>query len=635
MNALTMGQSKHSKDLLGHWLWAVPILLIVAALAIRQIDLYPPTADEFHSMHNAGWLVNGPYSPIEILQSLQRNSSNHTPGFFMLLSVWGNLIACDIALGRIFTIFIGLLTLTMTYRLARDFVAPAAGLFALIVMSSNTFYNFYYAYVRMYTLLPLTAAIALWLYLRITHQQKQVKKTDYAALGIAVFALINTHAFSAAFLLMLGIYHLIAAPKNQRWRRVSLTVIAAALLFSPWMAVLATAGISQTIANWGHSPIDSITAIRAWFQVALNNQTLLLLLSVAGLGLGVWKGKNIVKFYLIMFALHLLTLAFFTQFTTLIRTDNMRYWLASWLPFALFIAAGLYALYRFRRWLGLLALLWIAAGFVFQITTVNWFQQYLGDVALAFRYPPWQALSRLALQTELKSTIIGYRYNLKLLNYPGNVSYSQREHYFDRHDLALETANNLKDFEDDIRQHAITKPSIWVSYQTSKTNAAEATEIESIMHDLNYLLCDTIKIGIDTVIRQYTWKILDCQPPLLLSSHQTATLDYQFYGAALHAADSKLYFSDQWAARTDDDLSDFQMSYQLISADWNNVSQLDLPLVHEGQPRLFSIDIANVPTGHYRLMAILYDKHSGQRQNWLNSAADPPAMLNLTDIDIP
>ena len=155
------------------------------------------------------------------------------------------------------------------------------------------------------------------------------------------------------------------------------------------------------------------------------------------------------------------------------------------------------------------------------------------------------------------------------------------------------------------------------------------------MHDLNYQLCDTIEIGIDTVIRQYAWKTLDCQPPQLQANHQTAVLDYQFYGAALHAADSKLYFSDQWAARTDADLSSLQMSYQLISADWNKTAQLDLPLVHEGQPRLFSIDIANVPPGQYRLMAILYDKHTGQQQNWLNSEGDLPAMLTLTEIIIP
>ena len=621
------------RGILSHWLWALPILLIVAALALRQINLYPPTGDEFFSMNDAGWLINGPYSPIEILQSLQQYSSNHTPGFFMLLSVWGNLIAYDIALARIFTIFIGLLALAMTYRLARDFVAPVAALFALIIIASNTFYNFYYAHARMYTLLLLTSAIALWLYLRIIYQQKQVKKTDYAALGAAVFALISTHAFSAAFLLMLGIYHLLIAPKNRRWWQISATVLIALLLFSPWMAVLATAGIDQALADWGDRSVGSITAVRTWLEVTLNNQPFLLILSGVGLAVGMWTKKMKPQPYLILFVPFLTALAIFAHFTDFVAMSSMRYQLASWPLFVLFIAAGLYGLYRFRKYLGLLTLLWIIAGLAFQ-QTADW-NQYLAGYADDFSRPPWQVISRLALQAAQKPIIIAHQHQPRILNWRYIINYSQREHYFDRHDLTLETANNLKNFEDDIRQHAITEPSTWVSYQTSKTNAAEAAEIESIIHDLNYQLCDTIEIGINTVIRQYAWKTLDCQPPQLQANHQTATLDYQFYGAALHAADSKLYFSDQWAARTDADLSSLQMSYQLISADWNKAAQLDLPLVHEGQPRLFSIDIANVPTGHYRLMAILYDKRTGQRQNWLNSEEDPPDMLTLTEIIIP
>ena len=43
--------------LLSHWAWVVPMLLVVAALSLRQSDLYPPAEDEFYSMHNAGWLL--------------------------------------------------------------------------------------------------------------------------------------------------------------------------------------------------------------------------------------------------------------------------------------------------------------------------------------------------------------------------------------------------------------------------------------------------------------------------------------------------------------------------------------------------------------------------------------------------
>ena len=128
---------------------------------------------------------------------------------------------------------------------------------------------------------------------------------------------------------------------------------------------------------------------------------------------------------------------------------------------------------------------------------------------------------------------------------------------------------------------------------------------------------------------------LDCQAPQLAASYQTDIIDYQFYGAALDTAESKLYFNDQWTAKADDDLSNYKMSYQLITSDWNNVAQLDLPLVHEGKLRQFSIDIANVPAGAYHLMAIVYDKDSGERQDWSNSTGGLSNMLTLTKIVIP
>ena len=252
-----------------------------------------------------------------------------------------------------------------------------------------------------------------------------------------------------------------------------------------------------------------------------------------------------------------------------------------------------------------------------------------------FQLPPTQLISRLALQAEQKPTVIGYLYPAFALNRIASINYVKLDYYFTQHNITFEDPDNIEKFEEDVRYNTLTSPSLWVFYQTSKVDAAEAAEIESIIHDLNYQHCDTRSIAVDTVILQYMWQTLDCQPPQLLSSHQTAAIDYQFYGAALDTANSKLYFNDQWTARTNDDLSGLQMSYQLISADWNKSAQLDLPLAHEGQLRQFSIDISNVPTGQYRLMAILYDKDSGERQNWLNNADDLPAMLTLTEIAIP
>ncbi len=636
MNFLrTSGQSHHknNRDILSHWGWAVPVLLVVAALSIRQIDLYPPTPDEFFSMNNAGWLVNSPYSPIEIIQSLQKNSPNHTPGYFMLLSLWGNLTTYDVALGRVLTIFTGLLSLAMAYRLARDFVAPVAGLFALIIVASNAFYNFYYAHVRMYPLLVLTSSIVLWYYLHITYQQKRVKRTDYLALGAAVFGLVNTHAFSATFLLMLGIYHLILAPKNQRWLWVSVAVVVAVLLFSPWIWVLMSEGIDRAIQQWGTKSVNGRTAIHTWLTVTLNNQPLLLLLSIVGLVVGIWTKTIRRKPYLILFVPFLIVLALVAHFTDLIVESGMRYQLAGWLPFILFIVAGLYALYCFRKWLGLLVLLWVIAGFNFQITA-NWGEYLAGRIA-AFPLPSVQVVSRLALQAEQKPIIIGYRLSYKTFKQLKITNYSRKQHYFDRHHIELKLFDHSEVFDNYIRQHAIVLPLAWVVHQTSRTLPHEIADLQTTLDGMNYQLCETVEAGIDTVILQYAWNTLDCSPPQLLASYQTDTIDYQFYDAELDAANSTIMFNDRWTARSDDSHQNYKMSYQLITSDWGNVAQLDLPLVHPEQLRLFSIDIADVPAGTYRLMAMLYDKGSGERQDWLNNTGDLPDMLMLNEIVIP
>ncbi len=627
-------QNRNNRDIMSHWGWAVPVLLVVAALSIRQIDLYPPTLDEFYSMNNAGWLVNSPYSPIDIIQSLQKNSPNHTPGYFMLLSLWGNLTTYDVVLGRVLTIFTGLLSLAMVYRLARDFVVPVAGLFALIVVASNAFYNFYYAHVRMYPLLVFTSGTVLWLYLRIIYQQSRVKQRDYLALGVAVFGLVNTHAFSATFLLMLGIYHLLIAPKNRRWLWVSVAVVAAVLLFSPWIPILIFAGIDRIMEDPNDPPVGGLTAIWTWLTVALSNQPFLLLLSIVGLGLGAWKRKITLKPWLIMFMLFLSVLASFAQFTSLITASKMRYQLAGWLPLVLFIAAGLYALYCFRSWLGLLSILfWVIAGLIFQMAA-DWQRATIGQ-SMSYALPPIQVISRLALQAEQKPIIIAYDYSAFLVNWSGYINYSQREYYFEQHDIAFEATSNPKWLENYVLNRTITEPSLWVFYQTTTTDAAEIAAIEAITDDLNYQLCKIVEAGIDTVILQYAWNTLDCSPPQLLASYQTDTINYQFYGAELDTANSKLYFNDLWSARTDDALDHYHMSYQLITPDWDNVAQLDLPLVHAGQLRLFSIDIADVPAGTYRLMAMLYDKGSGERQDWPNNTGDLPDMLMLSEIVIP
>lgn len=141
-----------------------------------------------------------------------------------------------------------------------------------------------------------------------------------------------------------------------------------------------------------------------------------------------------------------------------------------------------------------------------------------------------------------------------------------------------------------------------------------------------------MQAGVDTVILDYAWAVLDCAELDSQLEARTALHEIHFFGAEVSANGSTLNFVDSWSATVDFAHEDYMMSFQLISAGWDNVAQVDLPLVHEGMPRQFSIDIGNVTPGNYRLMVIVYDKHTGRRLAWNDSGADPPELLPLADV---
>ena len=70
---------------LSHWAWALPIILVVAALAVGQFKLYAPSTDEIHSVAVAGMVVESELSPIETVKRLWRLGPDHMPSYFLLL----------------------------------------------------------------------------------------------------------------------------------------------------------------------------------------------------------------------------------------------------------------------------------------------------------------------------------------------------------------------------------------------------------------------------------------------------------------------------------------------------------------------------------------------------------------------
>ncbi|MDE2859576.1 MAG: glycosyltransferase family 39 protein [Chloroflexota bacterium] len=630
--------SRIADRMLSHWLLALPILLAVAALGARHSDLYAPAMDEFYSMQNAGWAGDGAFSstfsPGEVLQSLRRNSPNHSPLYFLILSLWGQLTAPDILLARLLSILFALLGLSLVFRLARDFVGPAAGTIALILASSNAFYNYYIAYARMYTLLVFLSALVLWLYLRIVDKGAGAKRRDFLALGAAVYCLANTFLFSAAFLLALGLYHLIAVSKNRNWLKISATVIVALLFFSPWLLAVLPDAYQRSIvfSNWEN--LSGTEALAAWLTVSLNAEILLLFLSIFGLLLGRLLKTIRLKPWLFMFLPYLLLLALIANYTTFIAEDAMRYHLSGWIPLLLTIVAGLYALYRIHWTLALLVLLWPIAGLQFQ-RTAPW-DDILGGQIYSYLREPIHLISREALQEEQPPLLVGYKTDSWALywNYRSDND-SLGDLYFDQRNLELITPDGLEELEKDLRHHAIEEPYVWVFYLDRRLGAADRDQLATVMKKLNYQFCDSRAIGIGSTLDRFSWNALNCAPPHMQSRHQNAFIHYQFFGAEVNSDQGRIAYIDRWSSDEAEATSNLNMSMQLISEDWNNVAQVDLPMVKPDQLRQFTIDISNAPPGRYRLMTIVYDNQTGARSTWLNNGGEVGELLELAVMDLP
>lgn len=309
----------------------------------------------------------------------------------------------------------------------------------------------------------------------------------------------------------------------------------------------------------------------------------------------------------------------------------MRYILTGLPAISLFVAAGLTTLYRIRRWLGLLVLLWVVAGISFQQNDDIGRYRPKGHNE-SYREPAWHAVSRLALKSGHQTTVLGYRVYVADLYSTSYDSRSQFDHYFGDHGITFDSADSMQGFDEDASFHSVSAPTVWAIYRAAAVNSDEVVELNGVMERLDYGFCASDEVGYDTVILQFRWTLLGCGTPVQLLQHQTGLLDYELYGLTYSEEGQQILFVDRWVSLNDFSVENYQMSHQLISDEWEMVAQLDVPLVHEDKLRRFWIDVSDVPPGNYRLMAILYNAQTGERVPWIDNPGYVPEMLNLGKI---
>lgn len=618
------------RDILSHWLWAAAGILVLAALCIPQLDDYPISMDSMHSYSFAFGLTDDDYSPAEVVERLHDLAPYQLPLHYVLLHFWGALTGHSLVAARMSTTLFALLTMAMTYRLSHDFAARSAGAFAIFVMLCSAFAAYSFTQVRYYTFLPLLASIVLWLYLRVMRVAAYPRRRDWLALTLAVWALGITHVSGYIFFIALGLYHLLFARKDRRWLQVAACVAAAMLLALPTLLQTLTDGATVVLTKHEARDDGVLPVLASWLSVSFNGFPPLSLIPLSGLLIGWRRGLPHFKSLLVMPPLLLLALALATAPIDLITPGKMRYMLVAAPVIWMATGAGLYALYRLRRWLGLLALLWLASSVVYT-ETADWLA-IIQNRTYSWLHPPWHLISRWMLESGERLPALTFEVNTRILDRKTTERQHMKTYYFKRHGLEI-AASAPDEIADIAARRLFETPGFWIIYQSDNINPATLAAIDAELDALGYEQCQDTDFTNQTVVAVYRWQSVDCraQPQ---SVYATDLGVYEAHGVAHDESARRLQFVGRWLAADSGATAALNLSFQLLDSDWRSQAQLDLATEHASEMRQYVIDLSHVPPGDYRLKAIVYDADNLNRLAWHNNDGWIPEMRKLADIVI-
>ena len=334
-------------------------------MGVSNLKSDPMTAfSEWNSLRHVSLSpAEPPNSLPEILASIELHSSEHGPLYFVLMRFWQDLVGQDLLTYRLLSVFFGLLTFVFVYRLAlitrdRDTALDAA-LFAAFL----AFCIYYIHEARMYSLLPMLAAIVVWLYWKVVSSAGHVRWWQWLSLAVSSAAIIYVHYFGIIVLGAIGLYHLLLVPKDKRWLGVCLAMMAAGALFLPWLPVALDGLTTRDVSTSDN--LSLIESVFAMCRIYTNGLPLIVPAVVVAILLKFKQLGRSHKYVLFLAAAMFLLMLVANEVTPVIIARRIRYTIVLAIPWTCTVAIGL-SLLPWRRLLRLpLLIVWIVSFFVY------------------------------------------------------------------------------------------------------------------------------------------------------------------------------------------------------------------------------------------------------------------------------
>lgn len=547
------------------------ISLILIAVAVGTLGLQVDSMwhDEQLSLLYAGGLDDSSFNPLGAVNRIIERESGQAPFYYMLLSIWGNLVGWSVMMSRTFSLLVGVLAIAWAYRLGSDIHSPFAGFCSAVILGASAFLSSYLHEIRTYSLLVLEILIVLTLYWRLLKHKRSLMMSVFFALTVT--ATLYTHPFSIVVIVALGLYHLVLAPRQGTWWRLFILFCISGILFLPWAVPTL-----EVIANRAENNTRTLTirsnvaVIRDMLHAFSNGVWVFLILLIPSIPLLLKShGIRLLWFMGVVFAGIMLTA---NQLSDMI--NHIRY-LMPLLPMViLLMGIGLASLKIDRRIIFAVLFAWSVVGFVSAPSFGNLFYTREEHVVFHITFPFEQIIEDIRTEAVTNDAIaLEFPYHSWAIH--GTLDYYM-EGMPARYILTEQLGSGSDEPQaliDGFDNFLGDAGRVWFVLDNTTEAPQRLQAMEAIMAD-RYIVCEQVVDDENARIDKLAQIEELCTPPdnpMLQFGDSVALLDF----VHRQTEDYDIFYS-MWSTKVPTDT--YSLSLQFIDETGETVHQIDNPL---------------------------------------------------------
>lgn len=353
------------------WLWMIPILLMVAFVAMANANSNMLWFDEIYTNLFAGVMpFDAPRIPHTLLDSvlLVITTDAWPPLYYIVFRYWFMLTGASVFSQAYLSILYGFISTSLIYVLGKRLFGTKGGIIAAALFGGSAFLAYYFHEIRGYSQLILSIILSIYMYWRLLHERNFMKKRWSWGFSLSVAFVLYTFSSSGIYLLGLIAYHFLfewpsrsQTPNmnSKRWWDIARAWFNGCLIFAPYLGVLYRTVEGETKIDRSMPFIDLVQRTLYLFSDNLAWMVLPLLV------LGLWYAKKReVRFLWFMFIFSFILLLIVNA--AILFIFHPRHIIGLFPIFVLMLTAGFLQLERYNRpfaW-SLLGI-WLGVGMVY------------------------------------------------------------------------------------------------------------------------------------------------------------------------------------------------------------------------------------------------------------------------------